>query len=162
MMFGALDWMVRRGGLREPEETPLDRQREHELSAGRAVQPTARRTGIRGETYAYWFLRRHGYTLVRRNYRVPGIPGEIDLIGWDGPVLAFIEVKTRTGAQARSPEEAITPEKQRFLLRMAKQFLGRQKKGEVSSRFDVVAIEEPSPGKIEVRLHKNAFAGLIH
>lgn len=157
-----LDWMVRRGGLKEPEVIPSDRQGAHELSAGKAGQSAARRTGIRGETYAYWFLRKHGYTLVRRNYRVPGIPGEIDLIGWDGSVLAFIEVKTRTGAQARSPEEAITPEKRRFLLRMAKQFLGRQKKSDVSSRFDVVAIEEPSPGKIEVRLHKNAFAGLAH
>jgi len=26
----------------------------------------ARRTGIRGETYAYWYLRRHGYIFVAR------------------------------------------------------------------------------------------------
>lgn len=132
------------------------------LASGRAGDGSARRTGIRGETYAYWFLRKQGYTLVRRNYRVPDLPGEIDLIGWDGPVLAFIEVKTRTGARARAPEEAITREKRRFLLRIARQFLGRQKRGDVSSRFDVVAIEEPSPGKIEVRLHKNAFGDRTH
>ena len=27
----------------------------------------ARRTGVRGETYAYWYLRQLGYTLVARN-----------------------------------------------------------------------------------------------
>ncbi len=161
-MFGVLDWMAHRGGLRKPEGASPGPNASAEPVAGRAAQWAARRTGIRGETYAYWFLRKQGYTLVRRNYRVPGMPGEIDLVGWDGPVLAFIEVKTRTGPLARAPEEAITPEKRRFLLRMAKQFLGRQKRSGVASRFDVVAIEEPSPGKIEVRLHKNAFSDLTH
>ncbi len=41
----------------------------------------ARKRGIRGETYAYWYLRRHGYTLVARNDMVPGSKGEIDLVG---------------------------------------------------------------------------------
>lgn len=31
------------------------------------LKQQARRTGIRGETYAYWYLRRHGYTMVARN-----------------------------------------------------------------------------------------------
>jgi len=60
-----------------------------------SAKQRARRTGIRGETYAYWYLRRHGYVLVARNYRSPGIKGEIDMIGYDGPVLAFVEAKTR-------------------------------------------------------------------
>jgi len=161
-MFGVLDWMARRGGLREPEGASPGSHATPQPAAGRQAHAAARRIGIRGETYAYWFLRKQGYTLVRRNFRLPGIPGEIDLIGWDGPVLAFIEVKTRTGSLASAPEEAVTPEKRRFLLRTAKQFLGRQKRSAVASRFDVVAIEEPFPGKIEVRLHKNAFGDLTH
>ena len=65
-----------------------------------ATQAIARRTGIRGETFAYWYLRRHGYIIIARNFTVPGMKGEIDLVGYDGAVLAFIEVKTRTGKPA--------------------------------------------------------------
>ena len=54
----------------------------------------ALRTGVRGETYAYWYLRRHGYVLVARNYMLPEMKGEIDLVGFDGPVLAFVEEDT--------------------------------------------------------------------
>src|SRR5580692_2759702 len=60
------------------------------------VKNRARQTGVRGETYAYWYLRRHGYILVARNFTSPGIKGEIDMVGYDGPTLAFVEVKTRT------------------------------------------------------------------
>src|SRR4029077_1622592 len=52
-----------------------------------SAKSQSRTTGIRGETLAYWYLRRHGYTLVARNYTVPGIKGEIDLIGYDGRAL---------------------------------------------------------------------------
>jgi Holliday junction resolvase-like predicted endonuclease len=93
----------------------------------------ALRTGVRGETYAYWYLRRHGYVLVARNYMSPGMKGEIDLIGYDGRVLAFVEVKTRTAkasSQAETPaallpppEQAVNWEKRRNLKRMASQFL---------------------------------------
>jgi len=52
--------------------------------------------GVRGETYAYWHLRRLGYVLIARNYRSPGDHAELDLVGYDGETLAFIEAKTRT------------------------------------------------------------------
>src|SRR3972149_4800493 len=72
-----------------------------------AEEADARRvTGIRGETYAYWYLRRQGYTIVRRNYRTPHRRGEIDLIGWGGPGLAFVGVKKRTPQTGRAPPPA--------------------------------------------------------
>ena len=127
--------------------------------AGEAKQ-RARQTGIRGETYAYWYLRRHGYILVARNYTVPGIKGEIDLVGYDGPVLAFVEVKTRTGdAKAfGKPEDAVTPEKRRHLSRMARQFLAERRIPSAQCRFDVLAIESRPGQRPLVRLHKGAFA----
>jgi len=33
---------------------------------------------------------------VARNYTPRGIKGEIDLVGYDGKTLAFVEVRTRT------------------------------------------------------------------
>ncbi len=51
---------------------------------------------MRGETYAYWYLRKQGYIFVSRNYTLPGIKGEIDLVGYDGKTPAFVEVRTRT------------------------------------------------------------------
>jgi len=123
----------------------------------------ARTTGIRGETFAYWYLRRQGYTLVARNYTVPGIKGEIDLIGYDGQALAFIEVKTRSASASNSahqhstPEDAVNADKRRNLARMARQFLRSRRIDSASCRFDVLAIESDAGKKPVVRLHKSAF-----
>src|ERR1700689_5966490 len=78
-----------------------------------SAKQRARRTGVRGETFAYWYLRRHGYIFVARNYKVPGMKGEIDLIGYDGEILAFVEVKTRScdDKDAGLPEDAANPPK---------------------------------------------------
>ncbi|HKF52297.1 MAG TPA: YraN family protein [Candidatus Acidoferrales bacterium] len=123
----------------------------------------ARRRGVDGETYAYWYLRRHGYVFVARNYRVPGDKAEIDMVGYDGSVLAFVEVKTRSGTDEHPgrPEEAVTQEKRIHVERMAKRFLAERRTPGVSWRFDVVAIESRSGSPPSVRLYKNAF-GTAH
>jgi putative endonuclease len=118
-----------------------------------------RAAGVRGETFAYWYLRRHGYTIIARNYMTPGVKGEIDLIGYDRGVLAFIEVKTRTGSSAQArPEDAVNADKRHYLSRMARQFLTERRILEARCRFDVVAIEAKPGRRPEVRLHKGAFA----
>jgi putative endonuclease len=125
----------------------------------------ARRTGIRGETYAYWYLRRHGYIMVARNYTTPGVKGEIDMVGYDGPVLAFVEVKTRSAADdPQSPsavqfraEDAVNWDKRKNLARVARQFLRARRIDSAACRFDVLAIETRPGMKPVVRLHKDAF-----
>jgi Holliday junction resolvase-like predicted endonuclease len=89
---------------------------------------TARRTGIRGETYAYWYLRRHGYVFVARNYTPRGVKGELDLVGYDGETLAFVEVRTRTLRDDLTalPELSITTDKQRVVARTAQRFLAER------------------------------------
>ena len=98
--------------------------------------------------------------MVCRNFRVPGVKGEIDLVGFDGPVLAFVEVKTRTGKPNPSslPEDAVTADKRRFLARMARQFLMDRRLDGVNWRYDVLAIESRTGQRPVVRLHKGAFA----
>ena len=147
LIFGLVEWAARNGFAPEPA-APGDRPRQ-----------SRHLMGIRGETFAYWYLRRAGYVMVGRNFRAPGLKGEIDLIGFDGDVLAFIEVKTRTGKPNASalPEDAITTDKRRFLARMAKRFLAERKLTGAHWRFDVLAIESQTGRRPLVRLHKGAF-----
>lgn len=149
LVFGLVNRAARNGLA--PESAPAAAVRDKQKS---------RRTGVRGETFAYWYLRRHGYTMIARNFTVPGVKGEIDLIGYDGETLAFVEVKTRTGDPELfgMPEDAITPDKRRHLSRMARQFLAERRIPKARCRFDVLAIESPPGRRPEVRLHKGAFA----
>jgi putative endonuclease len=120
-----------------------------------------RLTGVRGETYAYWYLRRHGYVIIARNYRAAGDHAEIDLIGYDGSTLAFIEVKTRTMRNENSfrPEVGITDSKYRAMSRMAQRFLRERRLKDARYRFDVLALENWPGRHPTVRLHKGAFSG---
>ena len=49
--------------------------------------------GRDAEALAAAFLREAGYTILAERLRTPS--GEIDLIAWQQPVLAFVEVKAR-------------------------------------------------------------------
>lgn len=120
--------------------------------------PAHQRTGRRGEEDAYFHLRRLGYVMVARNYRSPRLRGEIDLIGWDGDVLCFIEVKTRTSRDVKSAEAAVDHDKQRELRLVAREYL-RRLPPEVPWRFDVASVyyENPAPA-LRIELFKNAFA----
>ena len=119
----------------------------------------ARRRGVAGETYAYWYLRRHGYVFVARNYRAPGDKAEIDLIGYDHGVLVFVEVKTRSGTDNRPglPEEAVTGDKTFYIERLARRFLAQRRTPGISWRFDLVAIENRAGHPPDLRLYRNAF-----
>jgi putative endonuclease len=115
---------------------------------------------VRGETYAYWYLRRNGYVMIARNFTYRGMKGEIDLVGYDGATLAFVEVKTRTSLRDEfgSPEDAVTTGKQRHLSRTARQFVREYRAESAPFRFDILAIEAPPGRRPVVRLHKGAFA----
>jgi len=115
------------------------------------------KTGARGETLAYWYLRQAGYTMVARNRRARSGQGEIDLIGWDGPVLSFVEVKTRTTSDAGPPEAAVSKAKQRRIARAANEYLRRLGRKPVSYRFDVASVAWNPTAGLQVRLIKDAF-----
>jgi putative endonuclease len=120
----------------------------------------ARRTGMRGETYAYWYLRRLGYVFIARNYAPSRAKGEIDLIGFDGETLAFVEVRTRLAVKGKPalPELSITKEKHAVLVRTAHYFLRERHLKECPLRFDVVAIDNTPGQPPAVRLHKAALS----
>ena len=57
-----------------------------------------RSLGALGEELAAAHLRRLDFAILARNVRTRH--GEIDLIAWDGRVLAFVEVKTRRASSS--------------------------------------------------------------
>ena len=58
----------------------------------------AEKRGRGAERLAAWWLRLHGWRILAERARVPG--GEVDLIARRGHILAFVEVKARTTADA--------------------------------------------------------------
>ncbi len=79
------------------------------------------------------------------------------MVGWEGPTLAFVEVKTRASQAAGSPEEAVTANKQMRVIKGAKQYLRQLRRKPMSCRFDVVSVSlHPAKG-LQVKLIKDAF-----
>ncbi len=112
-------------------------------------------TGRRGEELAYFFLRKHKYVIVARNYRTPAHKSELDIVGWNEGVLCFIEVKTRTTRAVAPAEAAVDAEKRNDLRSVAKTYL-RQQPDRPSTRFDIVTVylDQPKP---EITIIKRAF-----
>ena len=95
----------------------------------------SRAEGMQGEAIVARYLREQGYTLAAHGYHSRF--GEIDLIAWDGPVLCFVEVKTRTENGWGRPAEAVSAAKQRRILLAAQEYL-QLVACEWQPRFDVV------------------------
>ena len=115
------------------------------------------KTGVRGETLAYWYLRQAGYAVVARNRRARSGAGEIDVIGWDGPVLSFVEIKTRMTDLAGPPEAAVTKPKQKRIAKAAKEYMRRMGPKPVNYRFDIASVAWDPGAGLQVRLIKDAF-----
>jgi Holliday junction resolvase-like predicted endonuclease len=132
VIFGAVQWAARKGLRGEREDVRAGEVLPESEFAARKLE--ARRTGVRGETYAYWYLRRQGYVFVARNYMPRGAKGEIDLIGYDGKTLAFVEVRTRTVREELTalPELSVTTDKQRVVVRTGAKISWRAARGRVS------------------------------
>jgi putative endonuclease len=129
-------------------------------ATSQAKKQEALQIGVRGETYAYWYLRRLGYIFIARNYMPSRAKGELDLVGFDGDTLAVVEVRTRLADPARPalPELSVTREKHEVLVRTAHYFVREYHLKDCPLRFDVVAIEN-MPGRLPtLRLHRAALS----
>ncbi len=111
--------------------------------------------GKMGEDAAKRYLEGAGYEIIATNYR--DRRGEIDLIGIDGEVLAFIEVKTRRSTKYGTPGEAVDTEKQRRITRTAAAYMAKNSTIYQRIRFDVVEIMVLGREISQIRLLKNAF-----
>jgi putative endonuclease len=137
-----LTWLYRLG------DAVRDRARRRQWSAEMA-------TGRRGEDIAHRYLARRGYRVVARNYRPPSGSGEIDLVAWDGDVLVFVEVKTRTTDEFGAPERAVDRDKETHVDRAARDYARRAGMPLDRARFDVVSVVMDGPPRVE--LLRDAF-----
>ena len=122
----------------------------------RQVLNPAAMLGRQGEEAAYWYLRERGFIMVERNYRAAGLRGEIDLIGWDGGTLVFVEVKTRGPEPVRLPEAAVGSEKERVLAAAADEYRRRAHRLSAPFRFDLVSVVA-GPAGMRIQHFRDAF-----
>ncbi len=116
-----------------------------------------RKTGTAGEELAVRFLSGRGAKITDRNFHA-GRTGEIDLIGMDGDILFFAEVKYRSGLKSGYPEEAVTPAKQQTIRRVAARYMYIKRiPPDVPVRFDVVSVMRIDEKQVRVRWIRNAF-----
>src|SRR5580704_14158359 len=96
--------------------------------------------GRQGEDIAQRFLQRAGIVVVDRNYRMSSGAGEVDLVGWEGDTLVFVEVKSRRTDEYGAPDRAIGLQKQSSLIRTAREYARHAEVPWERVRFDVVNV----------------------
>jgi putative endonuclease len=109
------------------------------LERGRHPARSTQQLGRDGEAQAARFLEARGYRIVARNVRAGR--AEIDLIARRGPLLAFVEVKSRRSERYGGGAEAVDERKQRRIRRGAAAWLAERSieaRGARHIRFDVV------------------------
>ena len=99
--------------------------------------------GKKGEDLAVEFLKKKGFTIIERNFRIRG--GEIDIVALDSSAgqksLVFIEVKTRSSSEFGSPFETITPWKLKTLIKTAQFYKLKYPKYPDLMRIDAVGVQ---------------------
>lgn len=104
--------------------------------------------GARGEDLAERFLRRErGFCVLKRNWRNPADRREeIDLVGMEGEVLVFVEVKSRSARDPLAGYYAVDWRKRKVLRRACTAFLQHWGHPRPSYRFDIVSVESGKDG----------------
>lgn len=107
--------------------------------------------GELGERVAARWLERQGYTVLARRWRSGH--RDIDVIAERDGIVAFVEVKTRAALEFGDPVEAVHAQKQRSLVRSAREWMARHettlrahvgasapRSREPEYRFDVIGV----------------------
>jgi putative endonuclease len=132
-------------------------------------QPAHLNLARAGERAALEYLKIHeGYVVVATNFTAPlgrgirnrKITGEIDIVAYDGDVLVFVEVKTRSSDEVALPQAAVNLRKQRQIARTARRYRQILDVAGEPYRYDVVSIILDSEG-YRIELLKNYFSDAV-
>ncbi|MGB3543540.1 YraN family protein [Rubrivirga sp.] len=121
---------------------------------------TTAEIGRKGEDAAVAHLEANGYRILERNFRFSR--EEIDIVAFepnerdDGGMIAFVEVKARSGDGYGRPEAAVDTAKQKAIKRVAEAYLHERRLIPSPTRFDVIAVHLRGP-QVEIEHFKHAF-----
>jgi len=117
--------------------------------------------GDLGEKIAEKFLKDKGYKILDKNFRYSNF-GELDIIASQGDNIIFCEVKTRKkiGPTQFLPEDNITRDKQKKLIKLAEIYLGKNNLTDHSWQIDILAIEIYLNGAFDIRHTENAVGDM--
>ena len=104
--------------------------------------------GAAGEKAAEEWLAGEEFEIVARNWRSGKY--ELDIVARRGGTIHFVEVKTRDADGWTSPEEAMTPAKQRS-FRYAVQAWLAQFPSDLEPQMDLIAVDTTPDGITRVR-----------
>ena len=120
------------------------------------VRTDTRVVGADAENVAYRYLKQHGLTPVRRNFRCR--LGELDLIMQDGRCLVVVEVRFRGSKSLVTAGLTIDNRKQQKIIRTAAMFLAwNERFANNPIRFDVVGINADAHGATTIEWIRDAF-----
>ncbi len=114
----------------------------------------AQALGELGERVAERWLRARGWRVLQRRFRSGH--RDIDLVIEQNGVVAFVEVKCRTGLAFGSPIEAVNWFKQRQIQRSASHWVEMHGRPDETYRFDVIGVLVDGD-RVRVRHVENAF-----
>jgi putative endonuclease len=110
--------------------------------------------GNEGEALAEKWLVQNGYSILHKNWQY--FQNEIDIIATKGKYLHFIEVKTRRYSPFSNPEDAVTKQKFRNMMRVANGFLQSNPQHEWI-RYDILALTRKDNGEYEYFFIEDVF-----
>jgi len=93
--------------------------------------------GKKGEEIARQYLEKEGFIILETNWRHE--KDEIDIIARDGDELVVVEVKTRRNNFFGEPEEAVSDQKEEFIIRATDAYL-IENDLDIDTRFDIISI----------------------
>lgn len=109
--------------------------------------------GQEGEEEVCRYLAERDYRLLHRNWRREHL--EIDIVAEYYGELVFVEVKTRSDADAAEEAACLSPAKRERLARAAEAYIAYHRT-EQPFRFDVVAVRAKDNG-FDIKHIRNAF-----
>ncbi len=115
-----------------------------------------RSLGDKGERFAARWLRRHGYCILHRKYRVGDDEADLIALDPDGRTIVIVEVKTRSTDEP-APQASIDHNKQFRLARLAARLAKRPSFRDRPLRFDAIGVVWPDRGKPQIRHFVAAF-----
>lgn len=113
-------------------------------------------TGKLGEELTSYYLKKSGYEIIRRNFRIKG--GEIDIIAKKDGIIAFVEVKTRDISALESGVEAVGKRKRNLIINAAKEYSFRYPH-ELQPRFDISEVTVKNGKIVKFSYLDNAYDG---